>query len=548
MIGVVANSSECAVVREFFELFKTPWEVYRSDREYDVLLSAGDGPLQKGAAPLVLIYSGRKLSYDADHGMHTASHKGPRMLSHRGTQLPIYGDCVIFPTSDSGLLVGRDSGQPAIYLEQSKGSTLARIGYDLFREVSILLTAGQPPNNAGIPTLELHITILRDLIVASGVPLMEIPPVPQGYDFIACLTHDVDHPSIRKHKFDHTMLGFLYRAIFGSLVSLFRGRGSIRGLLDNWAAALKLPFVHLGLARDFWYEFERYPALESGVPSSFFVIPFKGRPGCSERGPAPSRRASRYSASEITACIHTLMCAGCEIGLHGIDAWVDTSKGREELEEIRRITGSKDIGARMHWLYFGEQSAVKLEKAGADYDSTVGYNETVGYRAGTTQAYKPLEATQLLELPLHVMDTALFYPCYLDLSPPEASERVASIIDNAIRFGGSVIVNWHDRSIAPERLWGDFYGQLVEELKNRGAWFATAADTVAWFRKRRSATFNASNRGSVSLHIDPALAGLTLPALRLRSYNWDAIEGGVSELPKLSQPPCGDEVVSLCRS
>ena len=48
---------------------------------------------------------------------------------------------------------------------------------------------------------------------------------------------------------------------------------------------------------------------------------------------------------------------------------------------------------RMHWLYYDQQSPGVLEKAGAVYDSTIGYNETVGYRAGTTQAYKPLEAS-----------------------------------------------------------------------------------------------------------------------------------------------------------
>ena len=73
---------------------------------------------------------------------------------------------------------------------------MARIGYDLFAEVQTLLTVGQTKINAGIPTLDLHIALLRDLIVASGVPLVEIPPVPDGFRFIACLTHDVDHPSI----------------------------------------------------------------------------------------------------------------------------------------------------------------------------------------------------------------------------------------------------------------------------------------------------------------------------------------------------------------
>ena len=43
LIGVIADSADHDVAREFFELFKTPWEFYRSDRHYDVVLSAGEG-------------------------------------------------------------------------------------------------------------------------------------------------------------------------------------------------------------------------------------------------------------------------------------------------------------------------------------------------------------------------------------------------------------------------------------------------------------------------------------------------------------------------
>ena len=128
--------------------------------------------------------------------------------------------------------------------------------------------------------------------------------------------------------------------------------------------------------------------------STFFVIPFKDRPGKNSHGPAPRFRAARYGAQDIADAIQKLLAAGCEVGLHGIDAWLDSSRGREELDEIRRLTGVSEIGVRMHWLYYDQQSPVALEKAGAAYDSTIGYNETVGYRAGTTQAYKPLEATR----------------------------------------------------------------------------------------------------------------------------------------------------------
>ena len=71
---------------------------------------------------------------------------------------------------------------------------------------------------------------------------------------------------------------------------------------------------------------------------------------------------------------------------------VTASKGRFEREAIQTMTGEPEVGVRMHWLYFNEESPVLLERAGFSYDSTVGYNETVGYRAGTTQVFRPLNA------------------------------------------------------------------------------------------------------------------------------------------------------------
>lgn len=519
MIGVIADLSERAVVREFFELFKTPWELYRSDRQYEVVLSTGDVPID-ASAKLFLVYGGRALSFDASSGSGALRQQSSgRILIYKKVRIPIYGDSVTFPETNSDLLGDETSGETVAFLRDWDSKPTVRIGYDLFREVAILLTAGQPIANADIPSLDLHICLLRDLIIASGLSLAEIPPVPRGYRFIACLTHDVDHPSIRKHRFDHTMLGFLYRATLGSLFKAAKGRLPIRQMWANWGAALKLPFVYLGLAKDFWKRFDSYPTLE-GVRSSFFFIPVKGYPGRLGAGLAPNRRSSGYSAAEIAGQIQTLQSAGCEIGLHGIDAWLDSSKGKEELNEIRRICGAREIGVRMHWLYFDKHSPAILERAGADYDSTIGYNQTIGYRAGTTQVYKPTEVSRLLELPLHVMDTALFYPTHLDLSPEEARKRVGKIIDNVVRLGGCVTINWHDRSIAPERGWGSFYVELVEELRARGAWFATAAETVAWFRKRRLAAFEeipCESQVSPGRMTDEA--GQSSPELHFRFHN-----------------------------
>lgn len=519
MIGVIANPSEHAVVREFFELFKTPWQFYRSGQHYEVLLCAGDAGFDQDAARVVLAYAGRSLPKDAVAKIEvTPQERTSHMLSYEGFRIPIYGESVTF--SGGASIVMQDQDQNVVRGEQRRGPRVVRIGYDLFREVRTLLTAGQPQEHAGIPALDLHIALLRKLIVTSGVPLVEIPPVPAGHRLIACLTHDVDHPSIRLHKFDHTMLGFLYRAILGSLSGVLRGRVSMRKLLTNWAAVAKLPFVHLGLAQDLWSWCDDYLKLEDGLCSSFFVIPFKDRPGLDGEGVAPSRRAARYGAADLAAQLQKLMSAGCEIAVHGIDAWCDRSKGSEELEQIRRITGVQQPGIRMHWLYFDEQSPAILEMAGADYDSTIGYNQTVGYRAGTTQVYKPLSAVRLLELPLHIMDTALFFPGYLNLSSKEASVLVDRIVANAAEFGGIVTVNWHDRSLAPERLWGDVYRDLIDELKRQGAWFATAAEAVSWFRKRRSAVFENVSGDSRALRARVGVeAGPDVPDLQLRVHD-----------------------------
>ena len=521
MIGVISNPADNDVVREFFELFKTSWEFYRAEGKYDVVLCAEDQTFDT-SAKLVLYYAGRRIDFDGDQQTKSGCEReSDCVLSYGENLIPIYGDSVTFPDNRGDALWDEDSQESAICLHESTNRVVARIGYDLFKEVRTLLTLGQPATNASMPTLELHIAVLRDLIIGFGIPLTEIPPVPEGFQFVACLTHDVDHPSIRKHKWDHTTFGFLYRAVFGSLRDLIRGRISLRNLLINWAAAVRLPLVHLRLAKDLWREFDdRYLEIEKGLPSTFFVIPFRNCPGMNSHGPAPSMRAARYGAQDIADSICKLRSAGCEVALHGIDAWSDSLKGRKELDEIRRLTGASEVGVRMHWLYYDRESPAKLEAAGATYDSTFGYNETVGYRAGTTQVYKSLDATHLLELPLHVMDTALFYPTHLDLSPRQAGVLLSQMVDKVLRFGGSLTVNWHDRSLAPERLWESSYSGLVQDLKSKGAWFATAGQATAWFRKRRSVEFKTDLTDSSTVRaIITGDLGSDLPGLRLRIHN-----------------------------
>ncbi len=517
MIGVVAEESELVAASEFFELFKSPWEPYRPGRHYEILLSSSNRIPDNDAA-LVVIYSSQE---DASADRQVArSARGPKLIRICGERIPIYGSYLVRDTTVDELLFHRTQRSVLRPWKRGGHQTVVRVGFDLFEEIRYLLTVGQPPEFAATPTLEVHITFLRDLIIRHGLSFVEILPVPAGYGFVVCLTHDIDHPRVRYHLFDHTMAGFLYRAVVGSTIQLCRGRRSLRQLAVNWKAAISLPFVLAGLANDFWDQINEYLKLEKDLASTFFVIPVRGQAGVDANGQLKAKRAARYDLSDIADDLGKLQSPNREVGVHGIDAWCDVAKGRVERDRVEKITGRRQLGTRMHWLYFDTQTPVALEKAGFDYDSTVGYNETIGYRAGTTQVFKPLNAERLLELPLHIMDTALFYSSYMNLSDDQASAAMRPFIKNANRFGGVLTTNWHDRSLGPERLWSEPYCQLLDELKDNKPWFATASDAVSWFRKRRAAEVTEIVNGKDVFRAELSLdvKDHSLPALIARVY------------------------------
>jgi hypothetical protein len=522
MIGVEAPTADPRVVAEFFELFKTPWEYLRHGRRYDTIVCVGEANIDRSSAKLIVYYADHALPIDREERIEVSPARS-KVQPYDGRPLVVYEECLAFDVIGQQNTDTKRKMESWFYRCESNGVAMVRIGYDLFAEVARLLTVGQPAEFASLPTLDLHILVLREAIVDSGIELVEVPPAPDGYGYIACLTHDIDHPAIRKHICDATACGFLYRATAGSLMKFLRGRLPLGLLVKNWIAAIKFPLVFIGLAEDFWEGFEnRYFEHEKGIGATYFVIPFRDQPGQGLRGPASRKRAAGYGPEEIHGALKSILAHECEVGLHGIDAWCSYESAASELEEVRKLTQAAQIGVRMHWLFYGEDSPEVLERAGALYDSTAGYRETVGFLNGTTQVYKPIKATRLLELPLHIMDTALFYPTYLSLTQSEAAARVREITAVLGEFGGCLTVNWHDRSFAPERNWESCYSSLLQDLKEGQAWFATATQAAGWFTMRRSVVFEMNSSGSFegSARVTVTSTKKT-PALRLRRHKLD---------------------------
>lgn len=471
MLGVMVPDRYRAVASEMFQLFKTGWEPARDGVDYEVMLAHSEAAVREGRS--LTIVSGGATDLDKVWGVSTGPALPPTRIEAFGIEIDL-----LRPWIPVGL-----AGAPSTWA----GPGRLRLGYDLFGEIEDLLTTGQAGPAALNANTGRHLEVLRASLLEAGLPVVEIDPRPAGTSLTVAVTHDVDFARMRNHFFDRTAAGFLYRATIGTLGDFLRGRATLTKLGRNLAAALKLPLVYLGWARDPWNCFAKYAALEQRWRSTFYIIPRSDHPGrLTPEGAVDPTRACRYQASQVADDLVALENAGFEVGLHGLDAWAGPTEAAAERSEIQQASGGAASGVRMHWLYFSPDSYAALEAAGFDYDSTIGFNDAIGFRAGTGQVFRPIGADHLLELPLTIQDTALFYARRMRLDEDEAFALCEKVIAEARAYGGGITLLWHMRSIGPERWWDGFYRRLLNELEISGAWLAPAAEIVEFSRRRRS--------------------------------------------------------------
>ena len=491
-IGVICKEQETAIVEEFFEFFKTPWEFHVPGRSYDVVMCTRP-EITNVAARLLVVYSSQNTVNEKEAGAGLDSQPHGRLLEQNGVRVPIYGNILAFDEIAAPLLCLEESNRAVAFQTAAHDLSIVRVRYDLFHELEFLLCTGQPPVNAGIPTLEIHISMLRDWILAARKSQLREFETRAGLDSPASIIRSATATNaellLLKGK-----LGTIAPGAYADLLIVDGDPlADVHVMTDpqkNLKVIILLHAVYLRICKDFWFEdFERFLRLERDLKATFFFIPFKNRPGDKVQRRHAERRAAAYDVNEERALLQNLMHMGHEVAVHGIDAWHSVEKGHQEHRRLAEATQRANLGVRIHWLCFDDSSPQILDEAGFQYDSTVGYNETVGYKAGTMQVFRPKGTKSLLELPLHIQDGALFYPRNLSLTESQAWRLCEGLVRNASTYGGVLTVLWHTRSLAPERLWGHFYVRLLEALKVRQPWFGTAGQVVEWFRKRRALSF-----------------------------------------------------------
>jgi hypothetical protein len=227
--------------------------------------------------------------------------------------------------------------------------------------------------------------------------------------------------------------------------------------------------------------FERIAAIERshGGRSTYFVMAGHHHPA---DGAAP-RVYDRVRPAVVTQ----VLAQGDELGLHpSYTASERLPLIREERERLEMLAGRPVRGVRFHYLRHDAHGTLpELDRLGFAYDSSQGYADRPGMRAGLSFPHRPYDVAAdrplaMLELPMVVMDATLAEDRYLGLSAAAGLERAAATLERAALAGGTVSILWHNDRFAPAyaRGWDRVYERLLGWVRERGGRLCTAAEAV----------------------------------------------------------------------
>ena len=253
------------------------------------------------------------------------------------------------------------------------------------------------------------------------------------------------------HDVDEVGIPFQWRTVVGHTVRRRQPAATLRDLTARFRKSVRPMYLEsvLRLAR---------LSNEHKLHSAFF---WKASPRTKFDSGYDPRRAS------IRQAIQELRTAGFECGVHpGYDTFQRPEELAREIKTLRDVLGTQELGGRQHYLRWSPQTWLDWERLGLRYDSSVGYADHVGFRAGTCYPYHPWlvsenRESRLIELPLIAMDCSLTQ--YMGLRGDECLGPLRECASRCRVVGGVFTLLWHPHSLI-DPSYGSSYQQILREL------------------------------------------------------------------------------------
>lgn len=286
------------------------------------------------------------------------------------------------------------------------------------------------------------------------------PDYPENKRFAVCLTHDVEE-----------LYPPLTHAIASALSQL--SSADLKGL------AATLFWKNKGKEFSPYRNFDAVMALERkyGAISSFYFL---------------AQRLDvlrfRYDVEDVENEIASIVDNGCEVGLHG--GYYSYNNLRElsrEKKRLEKVLGKAVTGCRNHYLRFKVPDTWELlAQAGFKYDTTFGYARALGFRNGMCHPFVPFNLRtnaqiDILELPLIIMDGALFSNVRSFSSAWEVSKRLIDVVE---RYNGVLTILWHNYVFCSPfwKKWTRLYEMILQYCSEKGAWMTSGENMYVWWR------------------------------------------------------------------
>ena len=285
----------------------------------------------------------------------------------------------------------------------------------------------------------------------------------ETHEFATCITHDIDKCNSAWFE--------------GSFSELKKG---------NILSPIKLVFKRF-FRKDDWFNFNKIYELEKkyNASSSFYFLPYnKKRNGLAN---ADYDIKSKKIKKEIEKIIKN----GSEVGIHGS---VGTHNNFNDFKNDLLKLDRKIIGNRFHFLQFEINKTPQiLEKAGINYDSTLYFAEHIGFRNSFCHPFYIYDIendriSNVLEIPLNVMDGTLAMEKYMKVERDKAVAKVFKLIQEIKKFNGCFTLLWHNTYYSEYKYsgWYDVLVKILNYCEEENSCFANGEEVLNIYTKHDS--------------------------------------------------------------
>lgn len=307
------------------------------------------------------------------------------------------------------------------------------------------------------------------------------PEWPDGADFAVCLTHDVDRVSM-----------YSTRQATRTIKHHFRGSNSFSEYIKGLAKCGSHVMGTVRKSHDPVHCYERWLEAEDqvGGKSTFFFPPDHTR--------KPHRTDPVYTYSDtvvfdgkrctVAEMIREIDDRGWEIGLHPTwNTYNDPKELKYQKEQLEGVVGHEIVSVRQHYLNYDIAETPRVHaNAGFKFDSTLGFNDNIGFRFGTSYPWNLYDIEQeeelpIMEMPLIIQDGALLNKHGgLRLDEDTAFEYITQISKSVKNVGGVLTLLWHPAYIRLEDWW-NLYLRTLDWLDDQNAWFGSIKEIGEWW-------------------------------------------------------------------